>query len=94
MFAVQKVLPFLLLTLLFPQTPSKQELNDQLFEAVRKGDVAAVTAALDKGADVNAKDMCGDSPLDYADQRPATSHAMKALLSTAASKAAPRQGIG
>ena len=36
-------------------TPSKQELNDQLFEAVRKGDAAAVTAALDKGADVNAK---------------------------------------
>ena len=36
-------------------TPSKQELNDQLFEAVRKGDAAAVTALLDKGADVNAK---------------------------------------
>src|ERR1044072_596742 len=37
-------------------TNPKQELNDQLFEAVRKGDVAAVTAALDHGADVKVKD--------------------------------------
>ena len=29
-------------------------LNDQMWEAVRKGDAAAVTALLDKGADVNA----------------------------------------
>jgi len=34
---------------------SKQELNDQLYEAVRRGDAPAVTALLDKGADVNAK---------------------------------------
>ena len=33
---------------------SKQELNDQFWEAVRQGDLAAVTALLDKGADVNA----------------------------------------
>ena len=69
MFVVQKVLPFLLLTLLFPQTPSKQELNDQLFEAVRKGDAAAVTALLDKGADVNAKFRYGTTALFKAAER-------------------------
>ena len=71
MFVVQKVLPFLLLTLLFPQTPapSKQELNDQLFEAVRKGDATAVTTALDRGADVNAKFRYGATALFKAAER-------------------------
>jgi ankyrin repeat protein len=71
MFVVQKVLPFLLVSLLFSQTPapSKQELNDQLFEAVRKGDAAAVTAALDKGADVNAKFRYGTTALFKAAER-------------------------
>lgn len=50
-------------------TPSKQELNDQLFEAVRKGDAAAVTAALDKGADVNAKFRYGTTALFKAAER-------------------------
>lgn len=56
---------------LFPQgtAPSKQELNDQLFEAVRKGDVAAVTAALDRGADVNAKFRYGATALFKAAER-------------------------
>jgi hypothetical protein len=60
-----------LLALLLPQaqTNSKQELNDQLFEAVRKGDVAAVTAALDKGADVNAKFRYGTTALFKAAER-------------------------
>lgn len=49
--------------------PSKQELNDQLFEAVRKGDAAAVTAALDKGADVNAKYRYGMTALFKAAER-------------------------
>ena len=48
---------------------SKQELNDQLFEAVRKGDVAAVNAALDKGADVNAKFRYGTTALFKAAER-------------------------
>ncbi len=34
---------------------AQQELNDQFWEAVRRGDVAAVTTLLDKGVDVNAK---------------------------------------
>jgi len=46
----------------FAQNP-KQELNDQLFEATRKGDAAAVTALLDKGADVNAKFRYGTTAL-------------------------------
>lgn len=50
-------------------TPSKQELNDQLYEAVRKGDAAAVTAALDKGADVNAKYRYGMTALFKAAER-------------------------
>lgn len=50
-------------------TTSNQALNDQLFEAVRKGDVAAATAALDKGADVNAKFRYGATALFKAAER-------------------------
>jgi ankyrin repeat protein len=71
MFVLQKILLFSLLALLFPQaqTNPKQELNDQLYEAVRKGDAAAVTAALDKGADVNAKFRYGTTALFKAAER-------------------------
>jgi len=71
MFVVSKVVLFSLLVVLVPQTPapSKQELNDQLFEAVRKGDVAAVTSALDRGADVNAKFRYGATALFKAAER-------------------------
>ncbi len=37
--------------------------DSPLFEAVRKGDKAAVEVLLAKGADVNAKDQFGDTPL-------------------------------
>jgi len=62
---LHKLFLFSLLALLPLQTAtsSKQELNDQLFEAVRKGDAAAVTAALDKGADVNTKFRYGATAL-------------------------------
>src|ERR1044072_5016162 len=71
MLALQKVFLFSLLALLFPQTQTnpKQELNDQLYEAVRKGDAAAVTAALVKGADVNAKFRYGTTALFKAAER-------------------------
>ena len=71
MLLLQKVLLFSLLALLVPQTTQnpKQELNDQLFEAVRKGDAAGVTAALDKGADVNAKFRYGATALFKAAER-------------------------
>lgn len=66
-----KILLFSLAVLLPLQTApnSKQELNDQLFEAVRKGDVAAATAALDHGADVNAKFRYGTTALFKAAER-------------------------
>jgi hypothetical protein len=68
---LHKMFLFSLMALLVPQTTqtSKQELNDQLFEAVRKGDAAAVTAALDKGADVNAKFRYGQTALFKAAER-------------------------
>src|SRR5574339_1026943 len=71
MLALQKVVLFSLLALLVPQTQTnpKQQLNDQLYEAVRKGDVAAVTAALDKGADVNARFRYGTTALFKAAER-------------------------
>lgn len=67
-----------LLALLFTQD-TKQALNDQLFEAVRKGDAAAVTALLDKGADVNAKFRYGQTALFKAAERGHTA-VVKVLL--------------
>ena len=66
-----KVLLFSLLAVLPLQTatPAKQVVNDQLFEAVRKGDAAEVTAALEKGADVNAKFRYGTTALFKAAER-------------------------
>lgn len=71
MLLLQKVFLFSVLALLFPQTPTnpKQELNDQLYEAVRKGDAATVTSLLDKGADVNAKFRYGATALFKAAER-------------------------
>lgn len=60
------------LVALWPQqqaTSSTQALNDELFEAARKGDVAAATAALDRGADVNAKFRYGSTALFKAAER-------------------------
>ncbi|HSD47764.1 MAG TPA: ankyrin repeat domain-containing protein [Pyrinomonadaceae bacterium] len=68
---LHKLFLFSLLALLPLQTATntKQELNDQLFEAVRKGDVAGATAALDRGADVNAKFRYGSTALFKAAER-------------------------
>ena len=64
----------LILALLFISSPAlaqnaQQELNDQMWEAVRKGDVTLVTALLDKGADVNAKFRYGTTALFKAAER-------------------------
>ena len=61
----------------------KQELNDQLFEAARKGDAVAVTALLDKGADVNAKFRYGTTALFKAAERGNT-EVVKVLLARGA----------
>jgi ankyrin repeat protein len=62
---------------------SKQELNDQMWEAARRGDVAAVTAMLDKGADVNAKFRYGATALFKAAERGNT-EVVKLLLARGA----------
>ena len=59
----------ILLTPLSIWAQTKQELNDQMFEAVRAGDAARVTALLDKGADVNAKFRYGTTALFKAADR-------------------------
>src|SRR5215210_1794526 len=71
MLVLQNVFLFSLLVLLFPQnsTDPKQELNSQLYEAVRKGDAKAVTSLLDRGADVNAKFRYGATALFKAAER-------------------------
>jgi Ankyrin repeats (3 copies)/Domain of unknown function (DUF3471) len=66
-----------------PPQNSKQELNDQLWEAARKGDAAAVTALLDKGADVNAKFRYGTTALFKAAERGNT-EVVKVLLARGA----------
>jgi ankyrin repeat protein len=71
-----KVRPELLLPFIFlfcsvatlGQVP-RQELNDQFWEAVRQGDLPAVTALLDQGADVNAKFRYGTTALFKAAER-------------------------
>jgi hypothetical protein len=47
----------------------QQELNDKFWEAVRRGDLAATTALLDQGADVNAKFRYGTTALFKAAER-------------------------
>jgi hypothetical protein len=68
-----KAIPIALLLLLATGTAlaqdPKQALNDQLYEAVRRGDAAAVTALLDKGAEVNAKFRYGATALFKAAER-------------------------
>ncbi|HEX6185695.1 MAG TPA: ankyrin repeat domain-containing protein [Pyrinomonadaceae bacterium] len=62
----------LLALTLAPRTAAqdpKQALNDQLYEAARKGDVAEVKAVLDRGADVNAKFRYGATALFKAAER-------------------------
>jgi ankyrin repeat protein len=61
------------LILVYPLTvcaqAGKQALDDQLWEAARKGDVATVKALLDKGANVNARFRYGTTALFKAAER-------------------------
>jgi ankyrin repeat protein len=66
-----------------PKQDPKQQLNDQFWEAVRKGDLPAVTALLDKGADVNAKFRYGSTALFKAAERGHT-EVVKLLLARGA----------
>lgn len=66
----------------FAQNP-KQQLNDQLFEAARKGDATAVAALLDQGAEVNSKFRYGTTVLFKAAERGNT-EVVKVLLARGA----------
>jgi hypothetical protein len=77
------LLAFSVIPLVTPAQNSKQELNDQFWEAARKGDVQAVTALLDKGADVNAKFRYGATALFKAAERGNT-EVVKLLLARGA----------
>lgn len=61
------------LFIVFPLTicaqADRKQLDEQLWEASRKGDVAAVKTLLDKGADVNAKFRYGTTALFKAAER-------------------------
>jgi hypothetical protein len=50
-------------------TLHSQDLTDDLLAATRKGDVAAVKALLDRGANVNSKSAYGSTPLFFACDR-------------------------
>ena len=65
------------------QEGAQQGLNDQLWEAARKGDVATVQTLLDKGADVNAKFRYGTTALFKAAERGHT-EVVKLLLARGA----------
>src|SRR5215211_7800302 len=65
------------------QGDAKQGLNDQLWEAARKGDVATVQTLLDKGADVNGKFRYGTTALFKAAERGHT-EVVKLLLARGA----------
>lgn len=62
---------FLAIPMLYPaaQESDRQKLNEQLWEATRTGDLAAVKSLLDRGADVNAKFRYDQTPLFKAAER-------------------------
>jgi ankyrin repeat protein len=55
--------------LLFPLTAVAQDQTEDFFAAVRKGDVTAVRAFLDKGVNVNSKTRYGATALSFACDR-------------------------
>ena len=65
------VLPIILVTatMSVAAQAGNPSLNDQMWEAARKGDAVAVAALLDKGADVNAKFRYGTTALFKAAER-------------------------
>jgi hypothetical protein len=66
---IGSILLAIIVTSLAASGQANKELNDKLFEAVRAGDAAQVTALLDKGADVNAKYRYGMTALFKAAER-------------------------
>lgn len=73
----------LIIPVAVPAQDTKQQLNDQLWEAARSGNAAAVMALLDKGAEVNAKFRYGATALFKAAERGNT-EVVKVLLARGA----------
>lgn len=59
----------LLLLLAASNVAAAQDLGDQLFNAARNGDAAAVKSLLDRGVDVNTKFRYGATALSYASDK-------------------------
>ncbi|MBI5252378.1 MAG: ankyrin repeat domain-containing protein [Desulfomonile tiedjei] len=62
---------------------AEKGINDALIDAATRGDLSDVNTALDKGADVNARDKFGRTPLHWAAYKGHV-EAMKSLLSRGA----------
>ena len=63
------VLPLVILLAVASVAQTNQSLNDQLWEAARTGDAAAVKELLAKGVDVNARFRYGQTALFKAAER-------------------------
>ena len=53
-----------------PEPPTAEALDISIHEAAEEGNIEAVKQHLTEGADVNAKDSRGRTPLDYAKRKP------------------------
>src|SRR5947208_12915758 len=63
------ITPALLLAFIAAIPLLADDISDELLAQSRKGDVVAVNALLDKGADVNARSPYGQTPLFFASDR-------------------------
>ena len=79
----QTPIAVVLISLLIPALADADTLNDALFKAVSKGDNATAQAALAAGADVNAKNILGHTPLTLAASKRHSS-TVKVLLAAGA----------
>jgi ankyrin repeat protein len=69
-----------------------QKLNDELLTAAEKGDTGKVRALLAKGADVNAKDSDGATPLMLAPNTSGHTETVHTLRSAGADVNVPGAG--
>ena len=53
----------------FPETPTTKEADISIHDAAAKGNIEAVKQHIAAGADVNAKNKRGDTPLNWAISR-------------------------